>query len=60
MLKILNSCKTWPTSRPKIEGENSNINKSIQTKFWVSYLERKIIENLHWDINEKRKTNLLL
>jgi hypothetical protein len=46
MLRILDSCKAWPTSRPRTEGENSDSNKSIRTIFLVLYLERKTIENL--------------
>jgi hypothetical protein len=46
MLRILDSCKAWPKSRPRTEGENSDSNKSIRTKFLVIYLERKAIENL--------------
>jgi hypothetical protein len=45
-LRIIDSCKAWPTSRQRIEGENSDNNKSIRTKFLVFYLERKTIENL--------------
>jgi hypothetical protein len=45
-LRILDSCKALPTSRPRTEGENSDSNKSIRTKFLVLYLERKTIENL--------------
>jgi hypothetical protein len=41
MLRILDSCKAWPTSRSRTEGENSDSNKSIQTKFLVLYLETK-------------------
>jgi hypothetical protein len=41
MLRILDSCKAWATSRPKTEGENSESNKSIRTKFLVLYFERK-------------------
>jgi hypothetical protein len=29
MLRILDSCKAWPTSRLRTEGENSDSNKSI-------------------------------
>jgi hypothetical protein len=46
MLRILDSCKASPTSRPRTEGEKSDSNKSIRTKFLVLYLERKKIENL--------------
>jgi hypothetical protein len=44
-LRILDSCKAWPTSRPRSEGEDSDNNKSIRTKFLYLYLERKTIEN---------------
>jgi hypothetical protein len=53
LLKILDSCKAWPTSRPRSEGENSDSNKSIRTKFLVLYLERKTIENLPWEANSQ-------
>jgi hypothetical protein len=44
MLRILDSCKAWPTSILRTEGENLDSNKSIRTKFLVLYLERKTIE----------------
>jgi hypothetical protein len=46
MLRILDNREARPRSKPITEGENSNINKNIQTKFWVSFLGRKTIENL--------------
>jgi hypothetical protein len=42
MFKILDNCIAWPTSILRKQGEKLD-NKSIQTKFWVSYLENKII-----------------
>jgi hypothetical protein len=56
MLRIVDSCKAWPTSILRTEGENLDSIKSIRTKFLVLYLGEKNDK----DIREERKTGLLL
>ncbi len=60
MLRILDSCKAWPTSILRTEGESSHSNKKYKTKFQVLYLERKTIENLPWDIKRKEDQSSFL
>jgi hypothetical protein len=46
MLKILESCKAWPRSRPKTKRRKLRHQQKHTNQLLVLYLERKTIENL--------------